>query len=260
MAPASEPPDEPVRDGQKSPTATSVTSSGGEAEWRIPTGGFDSFRDAAVHLRRPFTPEAVKFKVQTTFGPREDKKAPRTGCLIVAYIDARLAVERLNLVCPAWEDEYTATSQPKFLQCSLTVCGLTRKDVGEAAGLSKDQVSDALKRAAVKFGVGVSLYAIPQIKLFKDSISNGNLKPTTNSKGEASLEITEKGDKKLRDGYTKWLNTHGVQAYGPPLDHGDQEGHMDTPEAASDERPSESQIEASERAARDFAASVKAAA
>jgi hypothetical protein len=268
MAPAPEPPPEPARDGQKkrrdasspdaapSATATPVTSSGGEAEWRVPHGGFDSFRDAAVHLRRPFTPAAVKFKVQAVFGKPEP-----TGCLIVSYIDARLAVERLNLVCPDWEDEYTATSNAKFLQCALTVAGLTRKDVGEAAGLSKDQVSDALKRAAVKFGVGVSLYAIPQIKLFKEHIGNGNLKVTTNAKGEKTLVVTDKGDALLRKGYTKWLEEHGVQAFGPPLDHGDREGHMDTPEAAvPDERPSPEAEQASDDAARAYRESVKDAA
>jgi hypothetical protein len=45
--------------------------------------------------------------------------------------------------------------------------GVTRTDVGESTeGLSKDLVSDALKRAAVPFGVGVSCYALPEIKLF----------------------------------------------------------------------------------------------
>jgi hypothetical protein len=257
MAPAPEPPDEPARDGQKSPAATSVTPSGGEAEWRIPTGGFDSFRDAAVHLRRPFTPAAVKFKVQTTFGPQEKDK-PRTGALIVSYIDARLVFERLNLVCPhLWQEpEYIDTRHG--LMCALTVDGLTRRDVGEGDG--KALHSDALKRTAVHFGVGVSLYAIPQIKLFEEHVKNGNLKSVKTQKG-MSLVITDKGDTLLRKGYTKWLGEHGVQAFGPPLDHGDREGHMDTPEAAApDEKPSESQIEASERAAREFAKSVKAAA
>jgi hypothetical protein len=288
MAPAPEPPVEPARDGlsegrdSSSPAAAPlparrpVTPSGGEAwsaisvddprhplyaHWQIPQGGFDSFREAAVHLRRPFTPAAVKFKVQSTFGPQEKDK-PRTGALIDSYIDARLVIERLNLLVPhLWSGKpQRVDGEPKYLLYTLTVDGIARTDVGEAAGFSKDLLSDALKRTGVHFGIGVSLYAVPQMKLFKEHIANGNLKAIQTSKGQ-SLVLTDKGDAKLREGYTRWLETRGVQAFGPPLDHGDREGHMDTPEAAApDERPSETQIEASERAARDFAASVKAAA
>jgi hypothetical protein len=118
----------------------------------------DSFRDAAHHLRRPFTKHAVKFKVQATW----PKERPTSG-LIVAYIDARLAIERLNLVCPhLWHARYEATGQGR-MWCHLTVDGITRPDVGEGDG--KGLVSDALKRAAVHFGVGVSLYAVSKIVL-----------------------------------------------------------------------------------------------
>src|SRR5690606_7091142 len=53
--------------------------------------------EAIPHLRRPFTPEAIRFKVQSVF-----KKQDGTpfACLIVPYIDARLASERLNRVVP----------------------------------------------------------------------------------------------------------------------------------------------------------------
>jgi hypothetical protein len=222
---APEPPSEPERDG---------------LDWSIPAGGFDSYKAAAVHLRRPFTPEAVRFKVQATFGPKETP----SGALIVSYIDARLAVERLNLVCPhLWSETFQGTSSPNFLLCRLTIDGITREDVGESAkGFSKDLVSDALKRAAVHFGVGVSLYAIPQIKLFKEHLENGNLKLT--GQGKKSLVITDKGDALLRKGYARWLAEHGVQAFGPPLNHGDQEGHMDTPSAAVPESVSDPEADA----------------
>lgn len=63
---------------------------------QLPVG---SFREAAPLLRRPFEPAAVRWKVQTTHG---------SSGLIVGYIDARLATERLNLVCPhLWSDDYT---------------------------------------------------------------------------------------------------------------------------------------------------------
>lgn len=178
----------------------------------------ESFQSAAPHLRRPFTPAAVKFKVQATW-PKDNP----TGGLVVAYIDARLVVERLNLVCPhLWVDEYQPVQGG--LLCRLTVDGLTRHDIGEGQG--KGLFSDALKRAAVKFGVGVSLYAIPQSFI---STEDGTAKAKRTPKG-ATLELTPKADQQIRAAYAKWLDEHGRKAFGEPLDHGDVEGAAGDPE------------------------------
>jgi len=173
----------------------------------------DSFRDAIRHLRRPFTAAAVKFKVQATW-PKGDP----TGGLIVSYIDQRLASERLNLVCPhLWHDAYEPT-RTGLMWCHLTVDGITRSDVGE--GQAKGLVSDALKRAAVKFGVGVSLYAVPKMMF---SAADGTLKQKQTRDG-LTLVLTPKGEQEARAAYTTWLAEHGVHAFGDPLDHGDVEG------------------------------------
>lgn len=176
----------------------------------------DSYRDAAVHLRRPFTPAAVKFKIQST-------AKNNTLGLVVAYIDSRLVVERLNAVCPhLWHDEYQRVDGGGLL-CRLTIDGITRIDVGEALG-PKALFSDAFKRAAVKFGVGVSLYAIPQRWV---STENGTAKAIRTGKGDDSLAMTPDGQKHMRDQYAAWLKTHGVQAFGRPLDHGDAHDQED---------------------------------
>lgn len=170
----------------------------------------DSFKEAAPLLRQPFTPAAVKFKVQATW-PKENPDS----ALIVSYIDARLVVERLNKVCPhLWSDTYSPVDA-KTMWCHLTVDGITRSDVGE--GEKKGLVSDALKRAAVRFGIGVSLYATTKIILKKQ---DGHLKEVT-SGGKKSLALTPSGEQRCRDIYTRWLNEHGKQAFGDPLDHGD---------------------------------------
>lgn len=185
----------------------------------------ESFASAAPHLRRPFTPAAVKFKVQATW-PKDNP----TGGLVVAYIDARLVVERLNLVCPhLWADFYEPANGG--LLCRLTVDGITRTDIGE--GQVKGLYSDALKRAAVKFGVGVSLYAIPQSFI---STEDGTAKQKRTSKG-LTLELTPKGDQQIRAAYTRWLNEHGTKAFGEPLDHGDVEGAAGDPEEQMDAEP-----------------------
>jgi hypothetical protein len=56
------------------------------------------------------------------------------------------------------------------MMCKLTVLGQTRCDVGWSKGTGNDMdlkslYSDAFKRAAVKFGIGVSIYALPQTRL-----------------------------------------------------------------------------------------------
>lgn len=191
------------------------TPSGGESA--ASTFPVDSFRDAAIHLRRPFTAEAVKWKVQAEFG--EDK------ALIVPYIDARLAIERLNLVCPhLWQDEYEGLAGGKALLCRLTIDGITRLDVGSGYQ-GKGLYSDAFKRAAVKFGIGVSLYALPQI-IF--SINDGLLKKQGK---KDSLVLTDSGLARCASGYRAWLKD---SKFGEALDHGDVEGAYGDVEAETE--------------------------
>jgi hypothetical protein len=171
----------------------------------------DTFREAARELRRPFTAQAVKFKVQTTW-----PKTNVTGGLVVSYIDARLVADRLNLVCPhLWFDEYQPLDGGK-LMCKLTLDGISRRDVGDGYQ-GKGLYSDALKRAAVKFGVGVSLYAVPQIRL---NVSDGHLKAKQSSKGDTAV-LTDNGTARCRELYSAWLANVGTHSFGEPLDHGD---------------------------------------
>lgn len=194
---------------------------------------------AAEHLRRPFTPAAVKFKVQATWGPEGEQA---NAALIVAYIDARLVIERLNLVCPQlWADEYEATAGG-LMWCHLTVDGLTRRDVGEGRG--KALVSDALKRAAVHFGVGVSLYAIPKIVL-KAADKHVTMK-------QGKLALTPNGETRCRNIYEAWLDLAGTQAFGEPLDHGDVD------DAAGDPDPHEEPAEAAAPATEGVEAEIPA--
>lgn len=168
----------------------------------------DSFKEAAPFLRRPFTPEAVKFKVQA-------------GTLAVAYIDARLVVERLNMVCPhLWHDKYEAAA--KGMVCHLTVDGITRTDYGDGY-VGKGLFSDAFKRTAVKFGVGVSLYAIPATWLQDQHVKKGD-------DGKVK-SITDAGMTLLRARYATWLKDTGQGIFGEPLDHGDTEESIGDVEA-----------------------------
>jgi hypothetical protein len=115
-------------------------------------------------LGEPFPVEEVRWKPQAVSGNR---------ALAIAYIDARSVMDRLdNAVGPAgWQDEY------EFLPDGAVLCKLRLRIDGEwimkqdVGGQSDQQdngdrlkaaVSDALKRAAVKFGIGRYLYDLPR--------------------------------------------------------------------------------------------------
>jgi hypothetical protein len=182
----------------------------------------DSYREAAPFLRRPFTADAAQFKVQATFPKGDPQKA-----MVVAYIDARLVVERLNMICPhLWHDAYTPLDGGRLL-CSLTIDGITRHDVG-ADYVGKGLYSDALKRAGVKFGVGVSLYAVPRMWL---TLESGGTLRKSGSGQKQTLWLTDRGEQEVRSLYASWLEEHGIKAFGQPLDHGDVAGAVGDPEA-----------------------------
>lgn len=112
-------------------------------------------------LSAPFPPSAISWRVGAT-------NADKTKGLALAYIDARDVMNRLDEVCgPAsWQDEYIETPKGRVL-CRI---GIRCDDVwvwkGDGAGDSdveaeKGAISDALKRAAVKWGVGRYLYDMP---------------------------------------------------------------------------------------------------
>lgn len=114
-------------------------------------------------LSAPFDPTEIKFKPGVVSGNR---------ALALAYVDARVIQDRLDEVLGVmgWQDDY------EWLPDGSVVCRLrirlgnewiTKVDVGgpseqpDEGDRRKAAVSDALKRAAVKFGVGRYLYRLP---------------------------------------------------------------------------------------------------
>ena len=172
----------------------------------------ENLREAAETLRRPFEPKSLKFKVQSNVGPKENP----TGGIVVAYLDRGLVIDRLNVVVPdLWSTEFTDLGSGHML-CAMTIDGVTRSDVGES-GTPKGRYSDSLKRAAVHFGVGVSLSRVPMSIL---NIEDKSLKAREYN-GKTTLTITQKGLDSLRARYEYWLDEVGKTAFGEPLSHGD---------------------------------------
>jgi hypothetical protein len=197
----------------------------------------DDLDEALRHLRRPFEPAAVRWKIQTVFGNNN-------GAIIVSHIDARLVVERLNAVVGGrWFDEYTQLQNA--LECQLTVCGVTRRDVG-VANDPKSLRSDALKRAGVKFGIGVSIYAMSSLMMEVGADPNQLRKVKRRRKKRDGSgyedvmvpELDAANRSHLKEKYEAWLSIYAADVFGPALGHGDQEeaqGVDDTPAQEADE-------------------------
>lgn len=114
-------------------------------------------------LAAPFDPKEIKWKPQSVKGNR---------CLAIAYIDARVVCDRLDsIIGPEnWSDHYQVLADGSTV-CTLTVflngAAIRKEDVGslseqpDAGDRIKSAFSDALKRTAVKFGIGRYLYRLP---------------------------------------------------------------------------------------------------
>src|SRR6516164_9678922 len=114
-------------------------------------------------LAAPFDPRQVKFKPAVVSGKR---------ALALAYVDARAIQDRLDEVLgvTGWQDEYECLADGSVvcrLRLRLGDEWITKMDVGgqseqpDEGDRRKAAFSDALKRAAVKFGVGRYLYRLP---------------------------------------------------------------------------------------------------
>src|SRR5262249_47416429 len=114
-------------------------------------------------LAAPFDPREVKFKPAVVSGHR---------AMAMAYIDARVIQDRLDEVLggAGWQDEYECLPDGSVVcRLRLRLGGewITKMDVGgqseqpDEGDRRKAAFSDALKRAAVKFGIGRYLYRLP---------------------------------------------------------------------------------------------------
>src|SRR4051794_34674856 len=114
-------------------------------------------------LAAPFDPSEVKFKPAVVSGNR---------AMALAYVDARVIQDRLDdvLGVDGWQDDYECRDDGSVvcrLRLRLGDDWVTKVDVGgpseqpDGGDRLKAAFSDALKRAAVKFGIGRYLYRLP---------------------------------------------------------------------------------------------------
>src|SRR4051812_21414911 len=198
--------------------------------------------DAARDLRRPIAAAEVRFKVQAVrWTKRDGPDKVASAAQVVAYMDARTVIARLNLLFPgAWQAQTDAlplemrltrrnadgaltpirvteqgeakADDPLYYRCRLRIAEATFEDVG-AGDDPKAAYSDAIKRAAVRAGIGESLYATDSPWL-RVGGADGQLR--VSRAGKPYLD--ERTTRWLRRMYEAWLTRAGA-IFGEPLPH-----------------------------------------
>lgn len=108
--------------------------------------------EKATELRRPFPPESVG-------------KLPKGGVML-DYVGHAAVTDRLLTVDPEWSWEPLALTPEGLpaidrsgnLWIKLTICGITRIGVGDGKS-AKECIGDAIRNAAMRFGVALDLWA-----------------------------------------------------------------------------------------------------
>jgi len=134
--------------------------------------------------------------------------SPNASC--VAYIDARDVMDRLDDVCGAhnWQDDYKVINGLLLAGIGVrdpkTDWWVWKWDTGTESQVEKEkgQMSDAFKRAAVKWGVGRFLYGLEIIKLpanEKKTKNPTNYPYVVDSRGNRVWDITKHINSMKRD-------------------------------------------------------------
>jgi len=116
--------------------------------------------EKAVALRQPFPPESVG-------------KLPKGGVML-DYVGHAAVTDRLLTVDPNWSwepfalgpDGLPAPDREGNLWIRLTICGVTRIGVGDGKN-AKERIGDALRNAAMRFGVALDLWAKENLVEFR---------------------------------------------------------------------------------------------
>jgi hypothetical protein len=109
-------------------------------------------------LKAPFPKDSLGVKVQST-------SKDRTRALLVLYLQHTDVQDRLEMVDPAWTSEVIheeRVGDTVYVRIRMVVKGVSRENVGEGND-PKAAYSDALKRAAMLFGIGRYLYDSPTV-------------------------------------------------------------------------------------------------
>ena len=112
----------------------------------------DKTPERATALRKPFPAESIG-------------KLPKGGVML-DYVGHAAVTDRLLTIDPGWSwepfaigaDGLPALDRGNNLWIRLTICGVTRIGVGDGKS-AKECIGDAIRNAAMRFGVALDLWA-----------------------------------------------------------------------------------------------------
>lgn len=120
-------------------------------------------------LKAPFSYDEIEWKVQSA-----TERNGEISILVVPYLNARVIMDRLDTTCGAlWKSDFkqmiieTSKGQKQGFSCILSIKiegeWISRVDGAEISDIEsiKGGYSNALKRAAVQWGIGRYLYDLP---------------------------------------------------------------------------------------------------
>jgi len=115
-------------------------------------------------LAEPFDPSEVKWRAGS-----HSEKNNQVRAMALAYIEARAAMDRLDKAVGSgnWRDEYLPGPSGEGIICGVSILiggeWVTKWDGAENTDFEsvKGGLSDAFKRACVKWGIGRYLYRFP---------------------------------------------------------------------------------------------------
>ena len=147
-------------------------------------------KKTAEALAAPFPADLIKWRAGAT---TKDK----TKALALAYIDARHVFNRLDEVVGifGWETEISETPAGRII-CTMSIDGTGKTDGAGATDIEGDKgaISDAIKRAAVQWGIGRYLYDMPAVWVGYDA----RRKQLTETPGESKSVVKRKAIQKAQ--------------------------------------------------------------
>jgi hypothetical protein len=140
-------------------------------------------QDNWKELRKPFDPKVIG-------------KIPKGG-IMLDYVGHAAVTDRLLSVDPKWTWEPMATDEHGApmsangnLWIKLTVNGVTRIGVGDGKN-AKECISDAIRNAAMRFGVALDLWSKEELESTLEDPSTKNIKPSLAPAASAEEMMTD---------------------------------------------------------------------
>ena len=121
-------------------------------------------------LTVPLAPEEIEFKIQSVSAKGTDK----AKTLVVPYLNNRAVMERFDKAfgISGWQSHFEQIEGGFICRITAEIDGkfVTKSDGANRTDIEpvKGGISDAMKRCAVQFGLGRSLYNYPKIYLTGD--------------------------------------------------------------------------------------------